>query len=106
MVATDHVLAALAEPNRRQILDLLSERPRDVGELGEGVGLSQPATSKHLRILREAGLVSVSPAGRRRVYAVRPEPLRDLDAWLAGYRRLWASSLDRLELALDEEEKR
>jgi DNA-binding transcriptional ArsR family regulator len=94
----------LAEPTRRRILDLLAERPRPVGELVELIGASQPGTSKHLRVLREAGLVQVRPDGQRRIYDVRPEPLRELDTWLESYRRLWASSLDRLEQALDEQE--
>jgi DNA-binding transcriptional ArsR family regulator len=90
----------LAEPNRRRILDLLlSERP--VGELVEGTGLSQPTVSKHLRVLREAGLVEVRPVAQRRLYRVRPEPLRALDEWLAPYRRLWSGRLDALEAHLD-----
>lgn len=101
---TQDVLEVLAEPKRRQILDLLIKRPRPVGELVERIGLSQPGTSKHLRLLREAGLVRVRAEGQRRVYELRPDPLRALDAWLAPYRRLWAASLDRLERALDEED--
>jgi len=97
-------LDVLAEPNRRRILDLLLERARPVGELVVELGASQPATSKHLRVLREAGLVEVRPEGQRRIYALRPEPLAELDAWLEPYRRLFASSLDRLERHLDEEE--
>ena len=90
----------LAEPNRRRILDLLlTERP--VGELVEGTGLSQPTVSKHLRVLREAGLVAVRPVAQRRLYRVRPEPLRALDEWLAPYRRLWSGRLDALEAHLD-----
>jgi DNA-binding transcriptional ArsR family regulator len=90
----------LAEPNRRRILDLLLvERP--VGDLVEGTGLSQPAVSKHLRVLREAGLVEVRPVAQRRLYRVRPEPLRALDEWLAPYRRLWSARLDALEAHLD-----
>jgi DNA-binding transcriptional ArsR family regulator len=92
----------LAEPNRRRILDLLLERPRSVGELVDRLGLTQPGTSKHLRILREAGLVRVRPDAQRRCYELRPEPLAEVDAWLAPYRRLWASSLDALERHLDD----
>lgn len=77
----------LAEPARRRILDLLLVRPRLVGELTEALGLSQPGTSKHLRVLREAGLVRVRPEAQRRWYELRPEPLAELDAWLAPYRR-------------------
>jgi DNA-binding transcriptional ArsR family regulator len=75
--------------------------PRPVGEIVEAIGLTQPGTSKHLRVLREAGLLEVRPDGRRRLYALRLEPLAELDAWLAPYRRLWASRLDALEDHLD-----
>jgi DNA-binding transcriptional ArsR family regulator len=92
----------LAEPSRRRILDLLLERPRSVGELVEGVGLSQPGTSKHLRVLREAGLVRARAEGQRRLYELRPEQLADVMAWLEPYRRLWAGRLDGLERHLDE----
>jgi DNA-binding transcriptional ArsR family regulator len=91
----------LSEPNRRQILDLLLERPRLVGELTERLGLTQPGTSKHLRVLREAGLVQVRRDAQRRWYELRPEPLTEIDAWLAPYRRLWADHLDALERHLD-----
>jgi DNA-binding transcriptional ArsR family regulator len=87
----------LAEPARRRILALLLERPRLVGELTQELGLSQPGTSKHLRVLREAGLVRVRPEAQRRWYELRPEPLVELDAWLAPYRRLWNARLDALE---------
>ncbi|SDK17170.1 ArsR/SmtB family transcription factor [Streptomyces indicus] len=92
----------LAEPQRRRILDLLLERPRLVGELTAELGLSQPNTSKHLRVLREAGLVRVRQDGQRRRYELRPEPLAELDAWLAHYRHLWSASFDRLERHLDQ----
>lgn len=91
----------LAEPTRRHILDLLREQPRAVGELVDAVGLSQPGTSKHLRVLRDAGLVDVRKDAQRRVYALRVEPLAELDAWLEPYRRLWAGRLDALERHLD-----
>jgi DNA-binding transcriptional ArsR family regulator len=94
-------LDVLSEPHRRQILDLVRDRPRPVGEIVDAIGLTQPGTSKHLRVLREAGLVEVRPDGRRRLYALRPEPLAELDAWLAPYRRLWAGRLDALERHLD-----
>ncbi|WP_141582036.1 helix-turn-helix transcriptional regulator [Actinomadura sp. WMMA1423] len=93
--------AVLAEPARRQILDLLLERPRPVGELVERLGLTQPGTSKHLRVLRDAGLVQARQDAQRRVYEVRLEPLTEVDAWLAPYRRAWASRLDALEEHLD-----
>ncbi|MEV1290254.1 metalloregulator ArsR/SmtB family transcription factor [Micromonospora sp. NPDC049679] len=91
----------LAEPARRRILDLLLERPRLVGELTDQLGLTQPGTSKHLRVLREAGLVRVRPDAQRRWYELCPEPLAELDAWLEPYRRLWAGHLDALERHLD-----
>jgi DNA-binding transcriptional ArsR family regulator len=93
--------SALAEPARRRILDLLRERPRLVGELTEELGLSQPGTSKHLRVLREAGLVSVRPDAQRRWYEVRPEPLAEMDEWLTPYRWMWEDRLDALERHLD-----
>jgi DNA-binding transcriptional ArsR family regulator len=92
----------LADPTRRRILDLLLERPRLVGELTDELGLSQPGTSKHLRVLREAGLVAVRPEAQRRRYELRPAPLAEIDAWLAPYRRFWDGRLDVLERRLDE----
>ncbi|MCL4860631.1 MAG: helix-turn-helix domain-containing protein [Caldilineaceae bacterium] len=97
----DILFAVLVEPNRRRILDLLIERQRSVNEIVEALGLSQPAVSKHLRILKEAGLVEVRPDAQRRLYALRPEPLSELDDWLAPYRRLWEQHLDALERHLD-----
>ena len=94
--------AVLAEPNRRRILDLLRGKERAVGDLVDALAVSQPAVSKHLAVLRRAGLVEVRTDGQRRIYTVRPEPLRDLDEWLAPYRALWASRLDALERRLDE----
>ena len=91
----------LAEPNRRRILDLLLVAERPVGDLVEALSISQPAVSKHLRVLREAGLVEVRSAAQRRLYRVRVEPLRDIDDWLAPYRRLWSARLDDLERHLD-----
>jgi DNA-binding transcriptional ArsR family regulator len=91
----------LAEPHRRQILDLLLAAERPVGELVDALAVSQPAVSKHLRILREAGLVEARTDAQRRIYRVRGEPLRDVAEWLAPYRRLWATSLDALERHLD-----
>jgi DNA-binding transcriptional ArsR family regulator len=90
-------LQVLAEPNRQAILELLREGERPVGELVGELGLSQPAVSKHLRVLKEAGLLEVRADAQRRLYRVRPEPLAELDDWLAPYRRLWTSHLDRLE---------
>jgi DNA-binding transcriptional ArsR family regulator len=93
--------SAVADPHRRAMLALMLERPRPVGELVERVGLSQPGTSKHLRVLREAGLVRVRQEAQRRVYELEPGPLAELDVWLAPYRRLWNERLDALERHLD-----
>jgi DNA-binding transcriptional ArsR family regulator len=95
---------AVAEPTRREILALLRERERPVGELVRHLKISQPGVSKHLRVLREAGLVRVRPEGRRRLYELRAEPLAELDAWLAPYREYWGGRLDALERHLDETE--
>src|SRR5215207_8548227 len=89
--------AALAEPHRRDILDLLRGRERSVTDLVDRLALSQPGVSKHLRVLRDAGLVDVRADGRRRLYALRAEPLAEVDAWLEPYRALWAGRLDALE---------
>ena len=97
--------AALAEPNRRAILDLLRHGERPVGDLVDALSISQPAVSKHLRVLREAGIVDVRIDAQRRLYRVRPEPLREIDLWLAPYRALWTESLDALERHLDEMEE-
>jgi DNA-binding transcriptional ArsR family regulator len=91
----------LAEPTRRRILDDVRDRERSVGELVKRLKLSQPGVSKHLRVLRDAGLVEVRKDAQRRLYRVRPEPLAELDAWLAPYRRLWNKRLDALERHLD-----
>jgi DNA-binding transcriptional ArsR family regulator len=95
-VTTATVFQALGEPRRLQILDLLRDGERPVGELVEELGVSQPAVSKHLRILKAAGLVDVRADAQRRLYRVRTEPLVDLDEWLAAYRRMWSTHLDRL----------
>jgi|SRR5438105_1872610 DNA-binding transcriptional ArsR family regulator len=94
-------LEVLAEPNRRRILDLLLACERPVGELVQETALSQPSVSKHLRVLREAGLVEVRRDAQRRIYRVRADPLRAVDEWLEPYRRLWASHLDALQEHLD-----
>jgi DNA-binding transcriptional ArsR family regulator len=93
---------AVAEPSRRRILDLLRAREQPVTELVAQLALSQPAVSKHLRVLRQAGLVEARIDAQRRVYRLRSEPLREIDAWLAPYRALWRDSLDRLAAHLDE----
>lgn len=91
----------LAEPRRRQILDLLRDGERPVGDLVARLALSQPTVSKHLRLLRDAGLVQVRQDAQRRWYRLRPEPLAEIDAWLAPYRALWETHLDALERHLD-----
>lgn len=90
-------LEVIAEPNRRRILDRLRQGETSVGALVHELGSSQPLVSKHLRVLREAGLVDVRVDGQRRLYRVRAEGLIELDDWLAPYRRMWQTSLDRLE---------
>lgn len=91
------IYEALAEPMRRRILDLLRERPHAVGELVTVLEQSQPLVSKHLRVLREVGLVRVRQDAQRRWYELRMEPLVELDAWLASYRHLWTEGLERLD---------
>jgi DNA-binding transcriptional ArsR family regulator len=92
----------LAEPHRRRILDLLRTGERPVGDLVDQLTVSQPAISKHLRVLREAGLVDARIDAQRRLYRLRPQPLREVDEWLAPYRALWNKSLDKLEDHLDQ----
>src|ERR1700754_1733321 len=102
MISTFDVLA---EPTRRRILDLIRDEERPVNELVARLAISQPGVSKHLRVLREAGLVNVRTDAQKRIYGLRPEPLAEGDAWLAPYRRLWAARLDALERHLDEEDE-
>lgn len=92
---------AVAEPARRALMDALVDGPMPVGALCAATGLSQPNTSRHLRILREAGIVARTPDGQRRLYELRAERLQELDRWLTPYRQLWSSSLDALERHLD-----
>jgi DNA-binding transcriptional ArsR family regulator len=96
--------AVLAEPNRRRILDELSQGERSVNELVECLSLSQPAVSKHLRVLREAELVASRVDKQHRRYRLRPERLQEIDAWLAPYRRFWAGHLDALEAYLGKDQ--
>lgn len=93
---------ALADPTRRNILDLLRERPRSVNELVDLLSVSQPGISKHLRVLRESGLVIVRQDAQRRWYEIRTEPLQELDDWLKSYRHLWIERMDRLDDYLNE----
>lgn len=91
----------IVEPSRRAILSLLAVSDHSVGELESQLRMSQPAVSKHLRILRDAGFVEAKVAAQRRVYRIKPEPLKEVDAWLAQFRELWAPHLDALERHLD-----
>lgn len=93
-------VAALADPTRRRILELLLEGEVSAGELAESFPVSRPAVSRHLRLLRETGLVSVREEGQRRLYALDARPLAELDAWLTPYRHLWARRLDALDTEL------
>jgi DNA-binding transcriptional ArsR family regulator len=95
-------LKALAEPNRFQIVELLREGPRPVGDMVTRLHLRQPQVSKHLQVLSAAGLVDVRVDAQRRIYALRPEPLQELEAWLERYRRIWESNFQRLDALLDE----
>ncbi|MBN9492454.1 winged helix-turn-helix transcriptional regulator [bacterium] len=91
----------IAEPTRRQMLDLLRVRERPVGELVDVLTISQPTASKHLRVLRDAGMVESRIEAQRRIYRICPGPLREIDAWLAPYRRMWSERLDDLERHLE-----
>ncbi len=97
------VFEIVSEPSRRGILDLLVAGPRSVGEIVERTGMSQPNASRHLRILRESGLVRASADRQRRIYELRPEGLAELIGWLSPYQQLWDHHLDRLEAQLDEQ---
>jgi DNA-binding transcriptional ArsR family regulator len=91
-----NVYEALSEPNRRRIIELVGSSERTAGEIVDALEISQPGVSKHLRILREAGLVNVRKDAQRRVYSLRPDKLAELDAWLEPYRRFWSGKLDAL----------
>ncbi|MGE0040391.1 MAG: ArsR/SmtB family transcription factor [Vicinamibacterales bacterium] len=95
-------ITALAEPNRFRIVELLGSGGRPVNEIGARLGLNQPQVSKHLRVLKAAGLVDVEPRAQQRVYQLRPEPLRELHAWLEQYRRLWDARFTALDGLLGE----
>jgi len=103
-MAVGATFEVVAEPNRRLILEILRQRERTVGELVQALDVSQPAVSKHLKVLRGAGLVESRREAPRRYYRVRPLPLREVDAWLEPYRAMWTRSLDALERHLDEVE--
>jgi DNA-binding transcriptional ArsR family regulator len=95
-------IAVLAEPTRRRILDELRLADSSVGQLVEKLAMSQPAVSKHLKVLREAGFVASRTAAQQRIYSLEPGPFRALDAWLAPYRRMWTRHLTALERHLEE----
>src|SRR5689334_16184917 len=101
MSVVESTFAIVAEPNRRAILSLLLASDRSVGEIERELRLSQPSVSKHLRVLRDAGFVESRVEAQRRLYRLRPEPLMELDAWLAPYRRFWSRHVDALERHLD-----
>lgn len=98
----DSTFAIIAEPSRRAILSLLASSERSVGDIEEQLNLSQPSVSKHLRVLREAGFVESRVDAQRRLYRIKPEPLMEIDAWLAPFRRFWSVHLDALERHLDQ----
>jgi DNA-binding transcriptional ArsR family regulator len=97
----ESVFEIIAEPNRRAILSLLVSSQQSVGEIERQLRMSQPTVSKHLRVLREAGFVESTVDAQRRLYRLKPEPLQELDAWLAQFRRFWSAHLDALERHLD-----
>ncbi|MGY6183291.1 ArsR/SmtB family transcription factor [Paraburkholderia strydomiana] len=98
----DSTFAVIAEPSRRAILSLLASSEQSVGDIEEQLKLSQPSVSKHLRVLRDAGFVESRVEAQRRVYRIKPEPLMEIDAWLAPFRRFWSVHLDALERHLDQ----
>lgn len=93
--------SVLADPSRRRIMDCLLMGPQAVNVMVNDMGMSQPVVSKHLRILREAGLVSVTPDGQRRLYKIEAQPLEEVDQWVSQYRQFWTEKLDALEAHLD-----
>jgi DNA-binding transcriptional ArsR family regulator len=101
----ESAFAVLAEPSRRALLNLLASSERSVGELERRLRMPQPSVSKHLRVLREAGFVESRVEAQRRVYRLRPEPLMEVDSWLAPFRRFWSAHVDALERHLDRMER-
>ena len=92
----DAVLQALGDPSRRTLLGILRQHPATAGELAAALPIARPGVSRHLRVLREAGLVDVRQEAQRRIYSLRPQPLAEVDEWLEGYRALWQNRLDAL----------
>lgn len=105
MLAIESAFGIIAEPNRRAILSLLASSDRSVSEIGRQLRMPQPSVSKHLRVLREAGFVESRVDAQRRVYSIRAEPLIEVDAWLAPFRRFWSAHVDALERHLDRMER-
>jgi len=101
MFSLMNAFAVISEPSRRCLMDLLLDGPKPVSALVAAVGMSQPVVSKHLRVLRDAGLVTVTPDGQRRLYSIDPRPLVEVEEWLEPYRRFWSEKLDALEQHLD-----
>jgi DNA-binding transcriptional ArsR family regulator len=101
MKGVESVFEIIAEPNRRAILSLLASSQQSVGEIERQLRMTQPAVSKHLRVLREAGFVESAVDAQRRLYRLKPGPLKELDAWLAQFRRFWSAHVDALERHLD-----
>jgi len=101
MNTVESIFEIIAEPNRRAILSLLVSSQQSVGEIERQLRMTQPAVSKHLRVLREAGFVESTVDAQRRLYRLKPEPLQELDAWLAQFRRFWSAHVDALERHLD-----
>jgi DNA-binding transcriptional ArsR family regulator len=101
LARVESVFDIVAEPNRRAILSLLVDSEQSVNEIDRQLGMTQPTVSKHLRVLREAGFVEATVDAQRRLYRLRPEPLQEIDAWLAPFRRFWSARLDALERHLD-----
>lgn len=102
----DTVLQALADPSRRTLLEILRDHPASAGELADALPIARPGVSRHLRVLREAGLVEVRQEAQRRIYTLRPEPLAEVDSWLEDYRALWRNRLDALHTEIAREKKR
>jgi len=102
----DATLTALAEPNRKRIVELLREGPQPVGEIVTKLRLRQPQVSKHLRVLNEAGVVEVHPVAQQRFYSLRPQAFRELSSWVESYRRIWDERMDRFDVVLQEMQRK
>jgi len=97
-----HVFTALAEPNRRRIVELLRDGPRQVGQIAKRLHIRQPQVSKHLKVLSDAGVVVVRPAANQRIYQLQPKPFEELDTWVETFRKAWEGRLDKLDEYLQE----